>query len=246
MQIDRLAVRLRLCAPMQAADLGVRLCQHAAPSVYRAYLLVLVPVAALCAASVQLATWLPLLLLWWSKPWLDRTILYVLARAAFGSGTRARDLWSAQRDVWWGQWWRTWTLRRLSASRACTQPIIQLEGQRGAALRRRLRELHRGRTAVARVLSLAFSNVELALALSAASLWLLFAPAGSSGWQAMMRWEAQAPVSFALCTSFLPYVLAVGFLEPYYVAAGFGIYLNRRVELEAWDIEQDLRHAFAR
>jgi len=147
--------------------------------------------------------------------------------------------------VWWGQWWRTWTLRRLSASRACTQPIIQLEGQHGAGLRRRLRELHRGRAAVARVLTLVFSNVEFALTLSIAMLWLLFAPTGTSGWEAMVRWEARAPLSFALCTSFLPYALTVAFLEPYYVAAGFGIYLNRRVELEAWDIEQDLRHAFA-
>jgi hypothetical protein len=29
------------------------------------------------------------------------------------------------------------------------------------------------------------------------------------------------------------------------VAAGFGLYLNRRVELEAWDIEQEFRRAFA-
>ncbi len=38
---------------------------------------------------------------------------------------------------------------------------------------------------------------------------------------------------------------AVLFVEPFYVAAGFAMYLNRRVELEAWDVEQDLRHAFA-
>ncbi len=130
-------------------------------------------------------------------------------------------------------------------SRACTQPIFQLEGQRGAGLRRRLRELHRGRSAIARVLTLVFSNVELALTASVAVLWFLFAPQGTNAWTAMVRWESHAPLSFALCTSFMPYVLAVGFLEPYYVAAGFGIYLNRRVELEAWDIEQDLRHAFA-
>ncbi len=37
---------------------------------------------------------------------------------------------------------------------------------------------------------------------------------------------------------------AVLFVEPFYVAAGFAMYLNRRVELEAWDVEQDLRHAF--
>jgi hypothetical protein len=39
--------------------------------------------------------------------------------------------------------------------------------------------------------------------------------------------------------------IAVLFLEPYYVAAGFGMYLNRRAELEAWDIEQELRRVFA-
>ena len=41
------------------------------------------------------------------------------------------------------------------------------------------------------------------------------------------------------------YAIAVVFLEPFYVAAGFGMYLNRRAELEAWDIEQEFRHAFA-
>ena len=35
-------------------------------------------------------------------------------------------------------------------------------------------------------------------------------------------------------------------MEPFYVAAGFAMYLNRRVELEAWDIEQEFRRAFAR
>ena len=41
------------------------------------------------------------------------------------------------------------------------------------------------------------------------------------------------------------YAIAVLFLEPFYVAAGFAMYLNRRAELEAWDIEQEFRRAFA-
>jgi hypothetical protein len=41
------------------------------------------------------------------------------------------------------------------------------------------------------------------------------------------------------------YAVAVAFLEPFYVAAGFGMYVNRRVELEAWDIEQEFRSAFS-
>ena len=45
--------------------------------------------------------------------------------------------------------------------------------------------------------------------------------------------------------SSIAYAIAVLFLEPFYVAAGFGMYLNRRAELEAWDIEQEFRRAFA-
>jgi len=122
MQIERLAVRLRLCTPMQAADLGVRLCQHSAASVYRSYLIVLVPVAALCAASVEISTSLPVLLLWWAKPWMDRTVLFALSRAAFGKRNTAARSVDGQREVWWGQWWRTWTLRRLTSSRPAPSP----------------------------------------------------------------------------------------------------------------------------
>jgi hypothetical protein len=43
----------------------------------------------------------------------------------------------------------------------------------------------------------------------------------------------------------IAYAAAVAFVEPFYVAAGFGLYLNRRVELEAWDLEQEFRRAFA-
>ena len=33
----------------------------------------------------------------WLKPWLDRSILFVLARAVFGEETRFADLWAARR-----------------------------------------------------------------------------------------------------------------------------------------------------
>jgi len=44
----------------------------------------------------------------------------------------------------------------------------------------------------------------------------------------------------------LAYVVAVLLLEPFYVAAGFGLYLNRRTMLEGWDIEVALRRIAAR
>ena len=113
---------------MEAADLGVRLCQNAARSVYRCYGIVAVPVLALALASFELASWLPSLVIWCAKPWLDRTILFVLSRAAFGQRTAPADVLRAQRQVWWRHFLFTWTVQRLSPWRSFTQPVYQLEG----------------------------------------------------------------------------------------------------------------------
>ena len=129
MQLDALAVRLRPRTPLEAADLGVRLCQSAARSVYSCYALVAVPVMILALASYEIAAWLPALVIWWAKPWLDRTILFVLSRAAFGTATTpARCVAGAARRAGGGSSCFTWTVRRLSPWRSLTQPVYQLEG----------------------------------------------------------------------------------------------------------------------
>ena len=40
--------------------------------------------------------------------------------------------------------------------------------------------------------------------------------------------------------------MAVTTIEPFYVAGGFSLYLNRRTLLEGWDIELELRRCAAR
>ena len=113
---------------MEASDLGVGLCQSAAFSVYTCYAVVAIPIAAIAFSTIDIAKWLPAIVLWCAKPWLDRTILFVLSRAAFGQTTAPFDVWLAQRSVWWSQWPLTWTVRRLSLWRSLTQPVYQLEG----------------------------------------------------------------------------------------------------------------------
>ena len=88
-----------------------------------------------------------------------------------------------------------------------------------------------------------FSVSETVLTIAIASLVFWLAPMGRapqmidlvSGEPGTLMWAVPAA-----------YVIAVLFLEPFYVAAGFAMYLNRRAELEAWDIEQEFRRAFGR
>ena len=88
---------------MEAADLGVRLCRGAARSVYPCYAIVAVPVVVLALGLFGLGEWWASLVIWWAKPWLDRTSLFVLSRAAFGQRTTPADLWRERRSVWWRQ-----------------------------------------------------------------------------------------------------------------------------------------------
>ena len=242
MRVDGLDLALRPRPMAEAADLGAALVRHHADSVWRSFLPVYGVVVVLALCSAEIATWLPTLVIFWLKPWLDRSLLFILSRAVFGQATHWRDLWAARRAVWGGQLVRTLTLRRLSPWRSFRQAIEQLEGQRGSARRKRRGQLLKGRSGAATAMQLAFGNAEMALYLGVLSVTLWAAPEG--GVRQMFGWlvNTDSVVSSVLVAT--GYALAVGLLEPFYVAAGFAMYLNRRVELEAWDIEQEFRRAF--
>jgi hypothetical protein len=240
-QVDAFTIRLRTRPSMEAADLGVRLCQSAARSVFRCYLTVVLPVIALTLALYEVAPWLPVLMLWLSKPWLDRTILFVLSRAAFGQPTTPAHVWRTRRQVWWGQIIRTWTTRRLSPWRSFTQPVYQLEGLGGSELRRRVATIRTGKRGAAFLVTSAFGLAEWALIVAVLSLPAWFAP---QGYSPDLLAAVAGEESFVFFVIACAYAVVVAFLEPFYVAAGFTMYLNRRVELEAWDIEQEFRRAF--
>jgi len=243
MRVDAIAVRLRPRTPMEAADLGTRLCQSAARDVYLCLCLAAIPVAVLSAASAELARWLPALVIWLAKPWLDRSILFVLSRAAFGQRTSPADLWRNQRQVWWSQLLHTLTQRRLSPWRSLTQPVYQLEGVRLLKAGARVRQIRRRKVGAALMVTGAYTLAELCLLIALLSLLFWFAPEGDSS---MTRDLLSGVLPTFLAVAYpIAYGLVVLFLEPFYVAAGFGIYLNRRAELEAWDIEQEFRRAFA-
>lgn len=243
MRADAFAIRLRRRGKLEAVDLGVRLCQSAAGSVFRCYLAVAVPFILLALASFEIAQWLPTLAIWCAKPWFDRVVLFALSRAAFGEETRLRDLWQEQRSVLWRQFILTWTWRRLSPWRSFTQPVYQLEGLSIWKMRKRVLQIRKGTTGTAFTTTSAFSAIEIMLSFALLSLALWFVPA-----EAQVDWvpfftEDNNAVSFAYAAA---YGFVVAFLEPFYVAAGFALYVNRRVELEAWDVEQELRRAFER
>jgi hypothetical protein len=242
MQVDALSIELRPRSMTEASDLGVRMVQASARSVWRTFVPVHAVVVALSLSTAQIAPWLPATAIFWLKPWLDRTLLFTLSRAVFGQTTTFADLWRAGKTVWWSQLAVTLTLRRLSPWRSYTQPIEQLEAQRAAALRDRRKKILAGQHGRATAMQLAFANLELALGAGLLMTTAWFSPAGHEG--DALGWLVGTDSPLATSIMALMYAGVVLVVEPFYVAAGFAMYLNRRVQLEAWDVEQEFRRAF--
>jgi hypothetical protein len=241
MKVDALTLELRPRSMTEATDLGVRMVQANARSSWRCFAPVYAVVVALAFSTMDVASWLPSLLIFWFKPWLDRTLLFVMSRAVFGQATGYSDLWRARREVWWQRLPVTLTFRRLSLWRSYTQPVEQLEGQRGAAWHRRCRMMLNEQRSRAWAMQAVFSGIELSLVIGllAMAAWFWLPGHDDSG----MGWIFGNSTG-AVWLSTLAYAAVVLFLEPYYVAAGFAMYLNRRVQLEAWDVEKEFRRAF--
>lgn len=244
MKVEAIALHLRPRTMSEASDLGVRLVQANARSVWSTYAPVWAVVTLIAFAFGSLGSWLPVLILFCLKPWLDRTLVYTLSRAVFGTPSRLADVWLAQRDVWWHQGFATVTLRRLSPWRSYTQPALQLEGQRGAAWRARRRQLLRGKQGAALAMHAAFAQVEALLLLGVMLLVVWFTPEPSQ--RGLFDTLFRAEHDLGPWLGAVAYAGIVLLVEPFYVGAGFAMYLNRRVELEAWDVEQEFRLAFAR
>lgn len=241
MQVDALALSLRRRPMAEAADLGALLVRRAARSVWRSFVPAWAAVVAAGFALFEVAPWAPYLVLFLCKPWLDRVLLFVLSRAAFAQATTWADVWAHRGPVLGRGLLRTFFAERLSPWRSFTRPVAQLESQTGGAGRKRRLLLLRGHRGSAIGMQFVFANVETAAmaAVLAAALWL--APKGTV--PSIMTWLGDAGPGYWACFD-TTYALVVLALEPFYVGAGFAMYLNRRVELEAWDLEQEFRLAF--
>ncbi|MDR2187402.1 MAG: hypothetical protein LBE62_05020 [Azonexus sp.] len=243
MRIEAIALTLRPRLSLEAADLGLALARAEARSVWRAFGPLFGLVVLLAVATFDIAPWLPMLLIWWLKPWLDCSLLFILSRAVFGQSTSPADLWRERSAIWGGQWLRVLFRQRLAPWRSFTQPICQLEGLRGKALRERRRLLLKGRGGAAMMMQFAFSYIETALYLGLLLTILLFTPENQQAGLFSWFFGEEESGWVDLLQTFL-YAAVVLALEPFFVAAGLTMYLNRRVELEAWDIEQEFRHVF--
>lgn len=241
MKLETLTVELRPRSSWEAMELGAALVRRHAAAIWTPWLLVTGAVFVLLnlAAWAVGQIWLAWVLMWWLRPVFDRIPQYVLSRAVFGSVPGTTETLRAQLHWGWKPMLGHLTWRRFSPFRAAMLPIDLLEGADPARLSERRRVIGGGVGGPAVLLTLACLNFLIALVLSAVLLVTLFVPnellpeAARAAWATLTE---DPPVWALIAFNALDW-LAVAFIEPFYVGAGFGLYLNRRTQLEAWDLE---------
>jgi len=240
-----LSVALRRRSPWEATDLGLAMLQRWWRPVYAAHALVVAPVALVLVALGWAfdAVWAAMLVFWWLEPLYDRVVLHVLSRAVFGEMVSPRSALAAWRD-WTRGLIPALTLDRFDMARSFNLPVRQLEGSRGREARERRRLLGRRARGQAVWLTVVWIHFEGALLWSAGAMAGLLLPAGlerAPGGEDPFLSGFLDLLKMASVPDALIYAAVILFLEPFYVAAGFGLYLNRRTLLEGWDIEVALR-----
>lgn len=237
MELDRVAVEIRPRGGWESLDLGFRLARATAVPLWGAF----VPVFALFATAACLLfrhqPLLAALAIWWFKPWYDRVALHVLSRAVFGATPGITETLRALPRMFRRGAFASVLHMRFDAARSLNLAPWQLEEQRWAQWRKRVKLIEspvRG-TAAWLTISCVYFELTVVVALYALAYWLippsLFDVSLDWGWTSEQLEQAFNWSALAV------WVLAVALVEPFYVAGGFGLYLNRRTELEAWDIE---------
>ena len=249
MKLEDLTVVLRPRQPWEAVDLGCALVRRDYGRILALWAATVLPVWVVLGICLQ--DWPSVfgLVVWWLKPLYDRVLLYFMSRAAFGVRPSFVETWKQWPRLWSRFLFSALILRRLSFMRSFTLPVLMLEGQRGKAAWQRVKALATDGGSSGAMVTWVFYKLEIVVFIG---LWILtgdLAPATDMPSLMDLIDGADFPQEIQMAYTWylnLVYLFAVTAIEPFFVGAGFGLYLNCRTHLEGWDVELSFRRLAAR
>ncbi|QEY58456.1 DUF4129 domain-containing protein [Pseudomonas sp. C27(2019)] len=239
MQLNRAQTVLRSRNPWEAMDLGIVLARRHAGLLMATWAVITVPLFLILTLIFWQYPSVAVLIIWWLKPAFERLPLYILSNALFDNTPSFKQSLKAWPALLKPQLLASLTWRRLSMTRSFDLPVQQLEGIGGAERQQRLVTLGRQYTRAPTWLTIIGLHIEMALWLGLIALLYLLIPAQLQtdwSWAKLLEITQHQWLWAEHLSNFL-YVLVLIVWQPIYVACGFTLYLNRRTELEAWDIE---------
>ncbi len=245
MRLDKIEAVVRPRTAWEAVDLGFCMTQHWMWDFYRIWFAFTLPIF----IAIYLITalffeypeiWAPLIV-WWLKPLYDRIILHFFSHALFGEHiTIAKMLNALPQLLFKTRLLLSLTLYRFTLTRSFSLPIWQLERSRGTVAQQRFKVLQQKTANTAMWLTIVCLHFQALIILLLYSLLFLFLPENTDLQSMFYAFIEENGILF-LSIDFIFNYIALSLIEPFYVAGGFALYLNRRTHLEGWDIELTFR-----
>jgi hypothetical protein len=237
MDISQAQARIRPRSPWEAIDLGLVLAREWFFDLWIAWLMLALPIAIFAHLLFYDTLWLAAMLLWWFKPLYEQPLLYIVSRRLFGESISRGELRRRLLSIIRPGLLANLSWRRLNLSRSFDNPVAMLEGQSGKARKERLQLLHRQQS-ISNWLTIIGAHVEGIFYLSSIALILLWIPE-QLDWLEVDDFLFDSSDNHVLAEWLLNagYLLALSIVAPFYVSAGFSLYIYTRVRLEAWEIE---------
>jgi Domain of unknown function (DUF4129) len=236
MNLDKLQVNACIRSGWQAVDLGFLMARAWWRKLYLASLLSLLPLTVVLLVIFATNPFWVLLIVWWLKPFWERLPLFIASRMLFADQP---EIWARMKTLPFNDIlpWLLW--RRFSVQRAFDNPVTVLEDLKGSARRQRLRVLHGKYSDVALGNQFVCFCFELLLAFGIVLMFDFFTP-DSLG---IAYYDTFGDLTLTGAWVYtLAGIAAISLVMPFHTMAGFALYLNRRIELEAWDIEISFRN----
>lgn len=245
MKLEEVNAVLRPRRSWEAVDLGCALVKRHSRTIFGAWMLTVFPLFVLIAAALwSHPVWASLLIVF-LKPIADRIPLFVISRGMFGEAPTVRQVVRAFPGMLWRNAGVLLFTNRLSLNRCFVMPVIELEASNRKTRKERISALGR-LSDVAGSVSFFSSVIEMCMLISLVFFTIAFIPESMTEEMSWSCLEFQLSSSLGDLTPVLQFflvyqIIATTLVEPFYVGAGFGLYLNARSILEGWDVELSFR-----
>ncbi|BDS05650.1 hypothetical protein NT6N_06900 [Oceaniferula spumae] len=243
MKLEEVTAEIRPRAPWESIDLGCSLARKHIGDIWKAWALTVFPLWLLLALLLRNHPFLLILCIWWLKPIYDRVPLMVVSRALFGAAPNVKEVLAAWPKLIVRRIWFALVVGRFSPARSLSLPVAELEGLRGATYRQRVNLLERNGGEGATMATLAGMVLEGVTGLGLIMLVMMMVPehVSSNWWDGVSEFFVHSSYSdFSVGFFWLAagvQMFAITVMEPFYVSAGFALYINSRTLTEGWDIE---------
>lgn len=239
MDLSRISIVARLRSPWEALDLGFVITRAWWWPMFWSWCIPALCIFVLVTLILPTSDWVAYTVVWWLKPLLDRGPLYIVSRRLFGEHVNTRDFLRNIFAVYKPDWFQWLTIRRFSGSRSFDMPLTVLENIHGEARSSRRSILHRRHSNAALWLTIVGFHIEAFVLMALVSFFVIMVPAQIDVDYFGLLVDQESIISWI--TRFLT-IMSMAVIGPFYAASGFTLYISRRIDLEAWDIEIRFRH----